>query len=278
MLPQTLFACAALPLLGVVAQNSTATFQENIDGYEFIKFGPKHLATKETYEWAAAQTALKLLKDGLAAQGLDTILKVLGPAIAEADIFWKDIVARSTGRLGQKEGWVSADGDGIAFLPNVTAERFVKWYLSPLADAANAAANPEHYYKTTKAEGGAAVSDIIEGWGGVTTHFTVPNFGMPPNRTRYPFLHELSDFQLQAAGDKVLVDGTVFGVLHISARDVKGEDYGKKMDGVHVAASVYYGDAAKDEHLEEERTHMTTEIINLTLQAQKDIESGKLPV
>jgi hypothetical protein len=277
MLSKTLFA-AALPLLGVVAQAPSESFQENIGGYEFIKFGPKHLAPKEDYEWAAAQTALKTLKTGLQAQGLETILKVLGPAIAEADKFWKDIVERSTGRLEQKEGWVSADGDGIAFLPNVTAERFVKWYLSPLADAANNAANPEHYYKSTKVASGGAASEIIEGWGGITTHFTVPNFGIPPNRERYPFLYEHAEFPFQAAGDKVLMDGTVFGVLHISARDVKGADYGQQHDGVHVAANVYYGDAAEDEHLEDERTHMTTEIINLTLQAQKDIESGKLPV
>ena len=278
MLSKTLFACAALPLLGAIAQIPAETFQENIGGYEFIKFGPKHLAPKEDYEWAAAQTALKTLKDGLKAQGLDTILKVLGPAIAKADTFWKDIAERSTGKIEQKEGWVSADGDGIAFLPNVTAERFVKWYLSPLADAANNAANPEHYYKATKVEGTAAVSEIIEGWGGITTHFTVPNFAIPPNRTRYPFLHEHADFPLQAAGDKVLIDGTVFGVLHISAKNVKGADYDQPHDGIHVAASVYYGDAAEDDHLEDERTHMTTEIINLTLQAQKDIESGKLPV
>ncbi|KAF2688602.1 hypothetical protein K458DRAFT_414328 [Lentithecium fluviatile CBS 122367] len=278
MMPKTLFAFATLPLLGAVAQNSTETFQENVGGYEFIKTGPKKLAPKADYEWAAAQTALKLLKDGLKAQGKDAILKVLSPAIAEADTFWKDIVATSTGKLEQKEGWVSADGEGIAFLPNVTAERFVKWYLSPLADVANNAANPEHYYKATTTSGTAAVSEIIEGWGGITTHFQVPNFALPPNRERYPFLHEHADFPLQAAGDKVLMDGTVFGVLHISARNVKGADYGQPIDGVHVAASVWYGDAAKDDHLEDERTHMTTEIINLTLQAQKDIEGGKLPV
>ena len=82
-----------------------------------------------------------------------------------------------------------------------------------------------------------------------------------------------------AAGDEALAsDGTVFGVLQIAVRDVKGADYNQPMDGMHVWASVRYGDAVKDEHLEDERKHMTTEIINLTLQAHKDIESGKLPV
>jgi hypothetical protein len=101
---------------------------------------------------------------------------------------------------------------------------------------------------------------------------------MPPNRERYPFLHENIYFSLQAAGDKVLADGTIFGVLHLSARNVKGVDYKQLINGVHVTASVWYADAVQDEYPEDERTHIITEIINLTLQAQKDIESGRLPV
>jgi hypothetical protein len=79
-------------------------------------------------------------------------------------------MTKPIGTLEQKEGRVSADGEGITFLPNVTAERF-EWYLSLLADATNNAANPEHCYRSTIINGIPAVSEIIAGWGGITTRF-----------------------------------------------------------------------------------------------------------
>ncbi|KAF2640778.1 hypothetical protein P280DRAFT_543604 [Massarina eburnea CBS 473.64] len=276
MLSKAALALAATLPLGALA-SSNVTFTETIEGYTFIKSGPKpeSLAPKINYEWEAAQIALNLLKTSL---GPDGMLTTLALAITEADTFWKNIAEISTGKIGTEDGWVSADGQGVAFLPNVTAQRFVQWYLSPLADTANNEANPEHYFKRTTVVGSTAQSDILEGWGGITTHFTVPNFSMPPNATRYPFIHSHGTEWITAAGDKALMDGTVFGVLQIAARDVTGSDYNQTMNGVHIWASVWYGDAVKDEHLEDERKHMTTEIINLTLQAQKDIESGKLVV
>lgn len=278
MLGKTVLALAAALPLGAVAAGANNTFTEVIEGYTFIKSGPKpeNLAPKIDYEWEAAKIALNLLKTSL---GPDGLLETLQPAIAEADKYWKERVENSTGKLGQKEGWVSADGRGVVFLPNVTAERFVKWYLSPLADLSNNAANPEHYFKRTVVNGTSAVSDILEGWGGVTTHFGLPNFSLGVNTTRYPFIEPRGAGWIQASSDKALQsDGTVFGVLEIAVTDVKGADYDQPIDGTDIFARVWYGDAVEDEHLEYERKHITNEIINQSLQCQKDIASGKLPV
>ncbi|KAF2703382.1 hypothetical protein K504DRAFT_363394, partial [Pleomassaria siparia CBS 279.74] len=240
-------------------------FTEVIDGYTYIKSGPTTLLPKIEYEMASAKTALKLLKDNIGPDGLIAALK---PEIEKADTFWHDVIDRSTG------SWVPADGRAAAFLPNITAARFAAWSQSPLADASNNAANPEHYVKRTEFfANGTGYSEILEGWGGVTTHFTIPNYGNP-DRVNNPFLRELPEFPIQAAGDKVLLDGTRFGVLHISVRDIKGADYGQPIDGIEIFASVWYGDGVADSHLEDERTHITTEIINLSTQAQKDYESG----
>jgi len=258
-----------LSLVPVIALGAQAegTFNETIEGYKFFKSGPNVLLPKIEYEMSAARTALRLLKESL---GSDGLIQTLQPEIKKADTFWKDAIAKSSGT------WVPADGRAVAFLPNITAARFAYWSQSDLADKANHAANPEHYVKRTKKNpDGTLVSEILEGWGGVTTHFTIPNYGTP-DRTKYPFLRELPEFpiQFQAAGDKVLMDGTIFGVLHISVRDVPGAPYEQSQNGIEVFASVWYGDGVKDEHLEDERTHITTEIINLTTQAQKDFDSG----
>ena len=66
---------------------------------------------------------MNLLKTSL---GPDGLLTTLAPAIKEADVFWKDIAERSTGKIEIENGWVSADGQGVVFLPNLTAQRFVQ--------------------------------------------------------------------------------------------------------------------------------------------------------
>jgi len=245
-----------------------AEFNETVSGYKFITSGPKLSAPVTTYELTTHKTAVKLLKDRLGADGLVSLLQ---PDIKAADTLWHEVIANST-----PGSWVPADGQTIGFFPNLTAVRFALWSQSPLADAANNDANAEHYIKrTVEIAPGVLASEILEGWGGVTTLFAIPNYG-PPNRTVHPFLRELPDFPYQAAGDKVLRDGSdaVFGVLHISMRDVDGAAYGVEGKGIEVLASVWYGDGAQDEFLEAERQHMVIEIINLTIQAQKDIESG----
>jgi len=255
-------------LLSSLLTFTVAEFNETVSGYKFITSGPKLSAPVTTYELTTHKIAVKLLKDRL---GPDGLLSLLQPDIKAADTVWHEVIANST-----PGSWIPADGQAIGFFPNLTAVRFALWSQSPLADAANNDANAEHYFKrTVEISPGVLASEILEGWGGVTTLFAIPNYGAP-NRTAHPFLRELPDFPYQGAGDKVLRDGTdaVFGVLHISMRDIDGSAYGVACNGIEVLASVWYGDGAQDDFLEAERQHMVIEIINLTIQAQKDIESG----
>ncbi|KAI3399001.1 hypothetical protein diail_8028 [Diaporthe ilicicola] len=265
---------------------------EIIDGYVFEHSGPTDAATKATYEIRGLKTANELLKtrmglDPATSNDLaelkkenkllkaefdpDEFEKLLAPDIAAADSFWQKVINSST-----PDSWVPADARGTAFLPNLTALAFAAWSESPLADKANNDVNGEHYFKRTVKTGpGDLSSEILEGWGGVTTLFTIPDYDTPPNRTQFPFLRLLPEFAFQAAGSKVLEDHSedpVFGVLHISVRDAVGAG-GKH--GIEVYSTVWYGDAADDAFLEAERQHMVTEIINLTIQAQRDIENGK---
>ncbi|KAJ7092478.1 hypothetical protein B0H15DRAFT_175520 [Mycena belliarum] len=215
------------------------------------------------------KTALIQFKERI---GEDSLMAMLKPDIVAADVIWHEVIANST-----PGSWVPAYGRAVCLLPNVTALGFAMWSASPLEDAVNNAANAEHYGKrTVEIAPGVLTSEILEGWGGVTTLFTVPNYTTPPNRTMYPFLDENPKFPYQGAGDKVLRDGTgaVFGVLHIAIRDVDGADYGETGSGIEISAAVWYGDGAGDDFLEAERQHMVIEIVNVALQAQKDIESG----
>lgn len=257
-----------LTSLAAVMAIAAAQTTEVIDGIKFIKSGPHNDHPKDAYELNFARDALNRLKMRL---GPDGLIEALQPDIKEADSFWHDAIDKSSDK------WVPADGRAIGFFPNLTAAAFAAWSQSPLADKANNAANPEHYVKRTEEiSPGVLRSEIVEGWGGVTTHFTIQDYG-PPNATRHPMLRELPEFPFQAAGDKVLHDGTdaVFGVLHISVRDVPGEEHGEEGNGVEVLATVWYGDGVEDAHLEDERQHMVVEIVNLTIQAQKDLESGE---
>ncbi|KAI5867006.1 hypothetical protein GGS23DRAFT_593735 [Durotheca rogersii] len=275
--------------LSVLALGAAA-LNETIDGYSYFLLGPRLEQTKSEYEHAAAITALSLLRERLGYRpipslpddnveavlqlkqylGVDALKELLAPDEDAADRVWHEVVSNSS------EAWVSADARGVVFLPNVTFDGFARWYASPLADAANLAANPEHYSKETvqNADGGLS-SRILEGWGGVTTNFSIPSFG-PPDRAKYPFLRDLPEFPVQQAGAKVLRDGTTFGILHISLRPVPGPDYGQPGVGFEIYATVWYPDGAQDVYLDQERRHMVIEIVNLTLQAQRDIASGAL--
>lgn len=282
-----------LPFIAVAGAASTRwSYSEG--GYRFLLAGPEHPAPKSRYEQQTCAYTIGLLSQKL---GLETpsgisdwkvcksklasitsgeapedFLELLKTEIKDADNFWHSVKANSSAT-----GWVPVDGRGIAFLPNVTAATFAAWSQSPLADKANNILNSEHYIKRTiKDSDGIIQSDIVEGWGGVTTHFTIKGYG-PPDFARHPMIRRLPEFPIQAAGDKVLVDGTneIFGVLHIAIRDVNGTDYGvgdKK--GVDVFASVWYHDGVSNEHLEQERQHIVVEIVNGILQVQKDIDSG----
>lgn len=278
----------------LLAATSTAqqAITETIEGYVFEHSGPRDAAPQVTYEIRGLKTANELLKtrmgldpttsDDLAGlreenrrlkaeYDADGLLELLAPDIASADAFWQDVIKDST-----PDSWIPADARGTAFLPNLTALAFAAWSQSPLADEANNDVNGEHYFKRTVAKGaGVLASEILEGWGGVTTLFTIPDYATPPNRVQFPFLRLLPGFPFQAAGSKDLADGSLFGVLHISSRDVVGE---AGEHGIEIYSTVWYGDAAEDDFLEAERQHMVTEIVKLSIQAQKDVESGKFTV
>ncbi|KAI1462028.1 hypothetical protein F4805DRAFT_453259 [Annulohypoxylon moriforme] len=273
--------------LSTFALGATA-LNETINGYKYFLSGPKVDLPKSQYEHDAADKALSLLKKRLGSEplpqlppdnvqavlklkqclGSEKLEELLAPDMDDADKFWKDAIAKSN-----NNSWVSADTGGVAFLPNVTYLQFAAWYASANADAANLAAEPEHYVKETVQTGSGLASKILEGWGGVTTNFTIPNFGKP-DHDKDPFLRPMPEYPVQQAGDKVLRDGTRFGVLHISVRPVSGKDYGQPSDGFEVYATIWYQDGVTDDHLDQERRHMVVEIVNLTLQAQKDIASG----
>ncbi|TLD32789.1 hypothetical protein PspLS_01022 [Pyricularia sp. CBS 133598] len=253
---------------------ASAQVDQVVDGHTFVTSGPAIAAHWHEYWFNTSATALHTLKTLLGPQALKDLLK---PEIEKGDVFWRDIVARSSGKE-----WKAASGRTLAFLPNVTAQAFAMWFASPLADLANNDANAEHYYKQTVADPatGGLSSEIIEGWGGVVTHFTIPNF-KPVNQHNYDMLDELPNFPIQFAGDKVLLDGTIFGILHIAVRDITGADFPEHADkgsGIEIYAAVWYGDASEEEHLEQERQHMIIEEINLSRQAQKDIVAGLLPM
>jgi hypothetical protein len=283
-------------LIPAVLVSASATSRqvitETIEGYVFEHSGPRHAAPQATYEIRGLKTANELLKTRMgldpatsddltelreenrrlkAECGADGLLVLLAPDIKSADAFWQNVIQNSTA-----DSWIPADARGTAFLPNLTALAFAAWSQSPLADEANNAANGEHYFKRTITSGhGALASEILEGWGGVTTLFRIPDYATPPNRVQLPFLRLLPGFPFQAAGSKVLQDDSLFGVLHISVRDVVGE---AGEHGIEIYSTVWYGDAAEDDFLEAERQHMVTEIIHLSIQAQKDVESGRFKV
>ncbi|XXG94136.1 hypothetical protein Hte_000388 [Hypoxylon texense] len=280
-------------LLPIAAFAFTASaMNETIEGYKYFMSGPTTDLPKSQYEHDAANTAMRVLKNRLGNEalpslpsdnvtavlqlkewlGTDKLKELLEPDADEADSSWHKIIKDSG------NGWKSSDARGVMFLPNVTAEVFGLWYLSPNADAANLAANPEHYAKdTVETSMSNYASQILEGWNGVTTNFTIPNFSTP-NRTADPFLRPLPDFPIQQAGDKVLRDGTRFGVLHISVRDVEGSDYHQPINGFEVYASVWYQDGVPEDYLEQESRHEVIEIVNLSLQCQKDVASGNFSI
>ena len=275
---------------------ASATYTEVVNGVTYITSGPSRAASLAEYERPTYFTALQLLSDRLSAAdaprwnrhqplpklkaelkrvkdtlGSEGLSTALAKDITDADAFWHDVIDNST-----PGNMIPIDGRGVFFLPNITAVRFALWFSSPLADMANNDANAEHYFKRTVDIGdGVLEAEILEGWGGVTTLFSIDNFGKP-DYTRHPFLRRQPEFPYQFAGDKVLRDGTgaVYGVLHISVRDVNGADYGETRNGTEVLASLWYGDAATDKFLQGESEHMVIEIINLSQQAQRDFDSG----
>ncbi|OLN87716.1 hypothetical protein CCHL11_05688 [Colletotrichum chlorophyti] len=272
---------------------------ETFNGYKYTLSGPAKLGKKADFEiqscqyvWnlinartyadtpapAEAQECMDKLYERKKAIGDEGFLRLLANDIEEAKQFWYDVNDNST--LQDPKSWVAVEARAVFSLPDVTAWAFSAWSASPFADAANNRGNAEHYFKKSDHTGALGISRILEGWGGVTTNFTIPNYSAATCAQR-PQVRPLPEFLIKACGDKNLVDesNTNFGVLNIAARDVDGGQFGQPgMRGVDLYASIWYGNGISEEHLEAERQHVIIEMVNLSLKAQEDIESGAFVV
>ncbi|KAK1635875.1 hypothetical protein BDP81DRAFT_321340 [Colletotrichum phormii] len=273
---------------------------ENLNGYPYILSGPMTLGKKIDFELERCHYVLRLLSERTsvpnsqiplptpaslcmdilakrkATIGDQGFLELFSKEIEYAKKFWYEVNLNST--LNDPATWKGVECRALVPLPNVNAWAFSTWSASPLADAANNRGNAEHYFKKSNSQGGpgvAATSSILEGWGGVVTNFSIPNYSRRTCAQRQ-MVRPLPEFRLKACGDKNLVDGknTRFGVLNIAARDVSvaGTRY------LDIYASVWYGSGISEEHLEAERQHIIIEIVNLSLKAQEDIKSGRFRV
>ncbi|OHF04131.1 hypothetical protein CORC01_00470 [Colletotrichum orchidophilum] len=274
---------------------------EEFNGYPYILSGPMTLGKKTDFEIERCHYVLRLLDERThaparqvplptpasrcmdilvqrkSALGDQAFLEIFSEDIEDAKRFWYDINFNST--LHDPATWKAVECRALVPLPNVNAWAFSTWSASPFADAANNRGNAEHYFKNSSQSGGgagaAATSRILEGWGGVLTNFSIPNYSARTCAQR-PMVRPLPEFRLKACGDKNLVDDkdTNFGVLQIAARDVNvaGARY------VDIYASVWYGSGISEEHMEAERQHIIIEIVNLSLKAQEDIQSGRFRV
>ncbi|PVH79829.1 hypothetical protein DL98DRAFT_630416 [Cadophora sp. DSE1049] len=215
---------------------------------------------------------------------------ILSHDIIEADKFWSKVVQESDKNM---TSWIAARASVKAYFNlTLTAIQFAGWTLSPYADAANLHGNPEHYYKSTPSNATDTHSEILEGWGGVTstigmlrTHFNVPSYAVPSfDDVQYPASWDQGPqflLPLQRAGLKQLADGTTFGVLHIAVRDLSAEEVLEAgQAGIEIYSAVWYPawDAASQpdreefgRFLQDEAEHMVVEIVNLTLQAREDL-------
>ncbi|KAK2042647.1 hypothetical protein LZ31DRAFT_543196 [Colletotrichum somersetense] len=298
MLPLILATFAVLVAAQSTPWPKFGNWTEAVNGYDYILSGPATLGKKTDFELERCQYVWKVLNkrtnstdnhlpapfpaercmdrlyERKSAIGDRGFLNIFVKDIEEAREFWYDVNDNST--LDHPATWKAVECRALVHLPNVTAWAFSAWSASPLADAANNRGNAEHYFKYSDHSGILATSHILEGWGGVTTNFSIPNYS-PQTCAQRPMVRPLPEFAIKACGDKNLVDemSTTFGVLNIAARDVRGCDGKKRID---IYASIWYGNGISEEHLEAERQHVIIEIVNMSQKAQEDIESGRFVV
>ncbi|KAK1994769.1 hypothetical protein LX36DRAFT_672941 [Colletotrichum falcatum] len=298
MLPLVLATFAVLAAAQSTPWPKFGNWTEAVNGYDYLLSGPVTLGKKTDFELERCQYVWKLLNQRMnatdahlpapypaercmdrlyerkSAVGDGGFLDIFAEDIEEAREFWHGVNDNST--LDDLASWKAVECRALVHLPNVTAWAFSAWSASPFADAANSRGNAEHYFKHSDHAGAQSTSHILEGWGGVTTNFSIPNYS-PQTCARRPVVRPLPEFAIEACGDKNLVDGraTTFGVLHIAARDVLGCDGKQRID---IYAAIWYGSGISEEHLEAERQHVIIEMVNLSQKAQEDIESGRFVV
>ncbi|KAI3319316.1 hypothetical protein HD806DRAFT_290412 [Xylariaceae sp. AK1471] len=239
---------------------------------------------------------LYALKDCIVADNEDNFFTLLAKDIEESNTFWDQVLSQST---TDRTKWVPARSYTKAYFNGtLTATEFAAWTQSDNADMANLHSNPEHYYKKTVLDPtGSQRSEIFEGWGGVLssfgtkrTNFTVPQFATPVYGTvDTPATWNIGSsyyLPLQRIGPKVLTygDGKIFGVLHIAVRDFAASEGSTGESGIEVYSAVWYPpwDRASEDkqrefvnnYLADEAHHMVVEVINLTLQAHEDCQTG----
>ncbi|KAJ4298078.1 hypothetical protein N0V90_005977 [Kalmusia sp. IMI 367209] len=278
-----MFAKTILPILGLAALGHAAyDIVEEIDGYKFYHGGPTNAAKKSEYELKFCHTALEKLgapaaSDAECLSTLQTLkasktpeefLSLFDADIKAADTTWHNVVNNSTG-----SSHIAANADVVVVVPGINAVSFAAYYLSAYAQESYQKINAEHYINR---DDGTLKQEILEGWGGVTTHFTLAT----TDRGQFDYLPELSEFLIKVASDKILRDGTdtKFGVVDIALRDVVGPDAGldEGEQGVHILSSVWYGNGAPASFVEVEAEHVVVEIVNHALNAKSGYDSGEI--
>lgn len=278
-----MFIKTLVPVIGLAALAQAAyDVVEEIDGYKFYHGGPTDAQTKSEYELKFCHTALSkfnttasdadcltTLRTIKASKTPEEFLSLFDADIRAADTTWHNVVNNSTGA-----SHVAATADVVVVVPGINSLTFAAYYLSSYAQESYQKINAEHYInRDDEASGG---QEILEGWGGVTTHFTLATV----DRSQFDYLPALPEFAIKVASDKILRDGTdtKFGVVDIALRDIVGPAGGlaEGETGVQALSSVWYGDGAPKSFVEVEAEHVVVEIVNHALNAKAGYDSGAI--
>ncbi|KAH6668507.1 hypothetical protein B0J14DRAFT_167117 [Halenospora varia] len=205
-----------------------------------------------------SRRALLLLKDRLTPNG---VLQVLANDIDNADAAWQAILAASSGQTP-----IPAISTVEALIPShiMNASAFLTWFSSP-APHKLLQAHPEHYVEIESVANGITSINIVEEWGSLLFHYSIPNYGPGPKK---PYMATLKDYPYQAVGKVTLRDGTVIANIHNSLRD--------KEDGTGIEA-VLYGwlpSAAPTDVIQGLRNHQSIEFSNWLQFAYNDTIGG----
>jgi hypothetical protein len=94
----------------------------------------------------------------------------------------------------------------------VYASAFLEWFSGREGGPNKMiGAHPEHYIEKATTINGITSVDIVETWGTLLTHYTIPNYGPDPKQ---PYMEDVKDFPFQAVGEAVLRNGTVIANIH----------------------------------------------------------------
>jgi hypothetical protein len=147
--------------------------------------GPAQKGDAADFELAASRTALLRLKDELGPPGL---LNLLNADIEYANSAWKSILANSTGGHVPAVAHLEATG--------LNASAFLAWFSADTGDPHKMiGAHPDHYVEEVTVTNGITSVNIVEAWGYLVIHYTIPNYGNSPKK---PWMDDLPDYPYQA--------------------------------------------------------------------------------